>query len=255
MNAQWGELYALREKVKRLGGQMAELFHGEHDQESHGNRDGGESAGGSGGEKGTGDPNKTYSIITETNQDTALLMVTNGINPGLKPMRTVNEFSPGAGIERQGTYVAQESAFSRGSFGDVRIMADITGDKLKASPELEQLGRHGIEDALGNENGAITVGEIPSGNITSVEVYEGGRWNSYSPKEFVERSGAPRGLPKLPPIMDYRDRVNVTLNNIHQANLDAESYSRATLKEKYALAAGNGLVELNGDSQEWAFGG
>ncbi len=48
MNAQWSELYSLRERVKHLGREMAELFHGEHDQESHGNREGG--SGGSSGE-------------------------------------------------------------------------------------------------------------------------------------------------------------------------------------------------------------
>jgi len=54
----------------------------------------------------------------------------------------------------------KEGASTKGSFGSVRIHMDIEQGQLKASPELEGLGRYDIDDALSNEQGAVTIGFV-----------------------------------------------------------------------------------------------
>lgn len=193
------------------------------------------------------------SVFHETNHDYADIIVTQGIRPDFKRERNITEFGPGAGIDR-GAYVAEEGAFSKGSFGKVRVYMDIHEDQLDVPTEAKQLGyekgrevagQQSLDYALKNENGAVTTGEVHPSAIKRIEVYEGSKWISKSPEEYKSERGI-SDIPRLPSMAYYEktlrdnaDRWSLSERSIQQSITD---YNRASLSDKHYLAQDAGLV-------------
>lgn len=195
---------------------------------------------GSGEHEGENELRGEQSVITETDQDTAALLLTQGIDPSNKRLiAQVNEFSPGRGAHREAVYVADEKAFSRGSFGPVRLHMRIPGERLEVPPEGKQLGHNDPFDALQHENGAALVGEHDPSVFTSIEEYEDGKWNEYDPSEWLEKHGL-SSVGKLPSTAEYSEWIKGNAAEFFftddKARRQAVQYNRAKLKDKLFLA-------------------
>jgi hypothetical protein len=154
----------------------------------------------------------------------------------------MTQYSPGMGMDRSGTYVANDGAFTKGSFGNVRIHLDVDKDKLASSPEMKQLGRHNVDDVLNTENGAVTMGRVPKQAITKVEVYDGSthKWRSYTGEQYLNSVGIDPNTPKLPTVGTYERTLQgvsgkLGLTQGAVADLVAD-YNSAPLDEKLFLA-------------------
>jgi hypothetical protein len=148
-------------------------------------------------------------VVTETNEDGARVMLTQGLNRSFKPRSEQSEsFSPGRGIDTSGTYVAYPSAFSKGSFGHVRLTLGLTPSQMAVSPEQKQLGVSDLHESLRNEDGAVTVGHVSPSQIKQVEIYDYDtkRFVSMTPNEAITKLGV-QSHRSLPDVNEYRNRL------------------------------------------------
>jgi len=186
-----------------------------------------------------------YDIISETDAETAKIFLTQGIEPSFKPdIGEVTSYAPGQGIERKGLYVANAEAFSKGSFGKVRMYLTALRDQLRSPAEMTQLGRESVDDVLGTENGAITEGALPKRAIVAIEAaeYEDGKWQwrTYTPDQYREKLGIPADFPKLPSVSEYRSWAEQNASSLRLSQEDVEDlahdYNRGSLEDKRWLA-------------------
>lgn len=200
---------------------------------------------GSGG-KGVGRVN----VVTETSLEDADVLVSQGLRPDFKRKRNVDVYSPGAGLEREGTYVAEEGAFSKGSFGNVRVHLEVDKQELDVPQELKQLGysKDSLDFALKNEQGAITTKELPPSRVKSVEIYDhaSGKWSSMSSEEYKKKRQI-EGIPRLPSMQEYESQLR---KNSEEWFLDESriqdlltGYNRAPLTVKLDLSKEAELIQ------------
>lgn len=188
-----------------------------------------------------------YDIISETDEESAKILLTQGIEPSFKPqLAEVTEFAPGRGLEREGLYVANEEAFSKGSFGRVRLYLTTEKESLKSPQEMTQLGRTDIDDVLGTENGAVTVGTVPKTAFVAVEVHKGGIWKRMPPDEYLHSVGVEPNIPTLPSVPQYRTWVEKNAEKLSLRPRQVEDvvfdYNRASLEDKVWMAEEAGLL-------------
>lgn len=180
-----------------------------------------------------------YNVVTETNKDTALLFLTQGIDPSFKSKHFSGEYAPGRGISREGTYVFYPNVSSKGSYANVRLHLQLYPYQLEVSPEMKQLGYEDIDLALRSHDGAITTGRIPKDQIIKVEEYQHPGWKEYSPKEYIEKYNM-QDAPNLPSVGEYEtwirkhaDELFLSPRKIQDA---VEAYRKASIKDKIELA-------------------
>lgn len=187
-----------------------------------------------------------YDVISETDADTAAILLTQGVEPSFKPrIAPVTEYAPGRGLERDGLYVANDEAFSRGSFGRVRLYMTAGKGSLKSPAEMEQLGRTDVDDALGTENGAVTVGKLGKDTFAKVAVWDGGAWKEMSPDEFLRSIGVDPGFRELPSVPAFEAKLRDLASSLYLREDDVldmvHDYNRASLQDKDWLASEIGL--------------
>jgi SPP1 gp7 family putative phage head morphogenesis protein len=196
----------------------------------------------------------SHSVVTEGSHEAAEILLSQGIRPDFKRERVVSEFAPGAGLEREGAYVARENAFSKGSFGPVRMHLNVPESKLDVPQEMKQLGyekgkevagKESLDYVLGTENGGVTKGEIAPEAFHKVEVYQNGKWESMTPAEYLA-SREVAEVPRLPGMKEYEaslrkhaDEWGLKEHNIQKLLTD---YNRAKLTDKHYLAQDAGLA-------------
>ena len=188
-----------------------------------------------------------YDIISETDEETAKILLTQGVEPSFKPdIPEVTEYAPGRGAEREGLYTANQEAFSKGSFGKVRLYLTTKLDTLKSPREMEQLGRKNVDDVLRTENGAITVGVLPKSVFQAVEVNRGGKWVIMSPGQYLKSIGLSGNVPKLPSVPTYRSWLKKNASSFHlstsQVDEISNDYNRASLEDKIWMSEEAGLI-------------
>jgi len=187
-----------------------------------------------------------YDVISETDEDTAKVLLTQGIEPSFKPrIAEVTEYAPGRGLEREGLYVANDETFSKGSFGRVRLYMTTDKGTLKSPAEMEQLGRTDVDDALGTENGAVTVGKLPKDTFVKVAIYEGGKWNEMEPADFLESRGVDPNFRQLPSVPEFAAKLRDMAPNLYLRSDQVENmihdYNRGSLDDKLWFAEEIGL--------------
>lgn len=202
--------------------------------------------GGSGGAWGPGTDRDArraagnYDVISETDAASAAVLLTQGVEPSFKPdIGEVGEYAPGVGLERGGLYVANDEAFSKGSYGKVRLYMSTEKQSLKSPLEMEQLGRMDIDDVLGTENGAVTVGKLPKSAFKGVEVYKNGKWEKMTPSDFLESIGVDPNFPKLPSVPSFKAELESKAKGLFlgQDQIDdlVHDYNRGSLDDKRFL--------------------
>jgi len=186
---------------------------------------------------------KTYDVVTETNRKDAVILLTQGIEPSFKAKRPMGdgwEYSPGAGIDREGLYVAYPG-YATG-YGDVRLYLTLNRNQVKVSPELEQRGYSNddksIEFALTSSDGAVTTGRIPKNVFTKVEVYNRQTFESdvMTPQEFLQGEDAGDEIPQLPTMDEYEQWLKAHADelNLQPRHIDStlRDYERSGLQGK-----------------------
>jgi hypothetical protein len=188
-----------------------------------------------------------YDVITETDEEGAKILLTQGVEPSFKPqIGEQTEYAPGKGLEREGLYVANEESFSKGSFGRVRLYLSTSKDNLKSPQEMRQLGRGDIDDVLGTENGAVTVGQLSKGVFVAVEIRQGNKWVQMKPGDYLESIGVSANTPKLPTVPKYQKWVQSNAERLFlrsdQVARVVHDYNRASLEDKLWMAKEAGLL-------------
>lgn len=189
-----------------------------------------------------------YDVVSETDTEGAKKLLTQGIEPTFKPdIPGPSSYAPGRGLEREGLYVANEEAFSRGSFGRIRLYLTVNEDDLGVPQEMAQIGHQDVNTVLGTENGAVTVGALPKSVFSAVDVYDGERWERMSPAKFLKSAGVSPDFPKLPTVPQYRRWLESNANRLmlSQDKIDrsVHDYNRSSLEEMLVLAQEAGLVD------------
>ncbi len=189
-----------------------------------------------------------YDVISETDEETAKILLTQGIEPSFKPdIPEVGEYAPGRGAEREGLYVANEEAFSKGSFGRTRLYLSTETENLKSPIEMRQLGRNDLGDVLGTENGAVTEGFVPKSAFVAVETHQGGKWVRQAPAEYLKSVGVDSDTPKLPTVPAMQAHVAKNAESWHlsetQVSDFVHDYNRASLEDKVWMASDSGLLD------------
>jgi hypothetical protein len=189
-----------------------------------------------------------YDVISETDEETAKILLTQGIEPSFKPnIGEVSQYAPGQGLEREGLYVANDEAFSRGSFGKVRLYLSTTADALKVPKEMTQLGHKGIDSPLKSENGAVTTGRLGPEIFARVAVSKSpGQWEHMSPTDFLSSVGISGSFPKLPSVPQYESHLRSVAKQLRIPEWKLDDiifdYNRASLEDKQWLAEEIGII-------------
>ena len=188
-----------------------------------------------------------YDVISETDVESAKILLTQGVEPSFKPqIQEVTEYAPGRGAEREGLYVANQEAFSRGSFGKVRLYMTTKKDGLRSPLEMSQLGRKDVDDVLASENGAVTSKVLSKNTFVAVELRQNGKWVTMSPSQFLKSVGVSSNTPKLPTVPTYKKWLTSNAGSFHlsidQVDEIAHDYNRATLEDKLWMAEEAGLL-------------
>jgi hypothetical protein len=177
-------------------------------------------------------------VVTETDLEDADIIISQGLRPSFKPqIAEVTTFAPGRGVERNATYVAEENAFSRGSFGNVRIHIEAPGNTITLPIEQTQLGVTNVNLALANENGAVISKEVAPQAIKKIEVRRGpGKWETIGRKQYLKERGI-ADIPRLPSVPEYRVELTKRADELFLSPEKVEdavhNYNRASLQDKW----------------------
>ena len=182
-----------------------------------------------------------YDVISETDPETAKILLTQGVEPSFKPqIAGGGDYAPGKGLERGGLYVANEEAFSKGSFGKVRLYMTTNAKSLRSPQEMKQLGREKLDDVLGTENGAVTDGVLGKGIFSKVLWNRGGSWQEMTPAEFLSANGVRGNVPKLPSVPRYKKWLNDNAKALFLSDTGIQQllndYNRGSLEDKIWMA-------------------
>jgi hypothetical protein len=184
-----------------------------------------------------------YDVVSETDEEGAKVLLTQGIEPSFKArIPGASGYAPGKGLEREGLYVSDAEASSKGSFGKVRLYMSVGKEHLGAPQEMRQLGRVDLDDVVGTENGAVTKGRLPRDVFKAVEVSRGGgKWERMTPSEYLKSVGVDAArVPQLPSVPEYGKWVRRNAERFHLRSDQVEDvihdYNRGTLEEKVSMA-------------------
>lgn len=190
---------------------------------------------------------ESVSVVTETDLEHALILLSQGVEPSFKAKIPIYVYGPGKGIDRENLYVSHPTAWSKGGYGNIRLHLRLNQNQLQIPHELKQMGytNNDLEFALKSTDGAVTKGNISPTAFEKVEIYDNGKWESMSPKEFMAKHGY-LNTPKLPTAEEYKKAIQANaekwfLNSEKIVDLTIQ-YSRAGLSDKIELAQEVGLI-------------